>query len=120
MSVMFEILDRLENHDGDAAAELVAKAWSTLQDAPAMKAVPAAAKLKPPARKAAKRVPKPSLLDIRFEPPAAPRKRTRQSAKPVKEHAIPGAAYDFASLWAMARLCNTEDRKSARPFSPTT
>jgi hypothetical protein len=119
MSVMFEILDRVENHDGDAAAELVAKAWSTLQDPPAMEPAPPPVKAKAPARKAAKRAPKPALLDIRFEPAAAPRKRTRPSAKPAKGETA-GPACDFASLWAMARLCATEDRKTARPFSQAT
>jgi hypothetical protein len=140
MSVMFEILERLERKGEEAANESVSKAWSTIQDATSTESVCLPSKPEPLVTKAAaavscdlnnlSRIPfsgQPgSLLDIRFDPetpkvPGRTRKPPRSSSKSVNQAAespAPGTSRDtsqepsgdFPSLWAMARLCNKRSR----------
>jgi len=105
MSVMFEILDRLEKKDGDGAATFAARAWSSVSNSPVSSSslrddepgsVP-----NDLSRLSQRAFP---LLDIRFGAATRPVLGPRQPT-------------DFPSLWAMARLCQTQSpdaRKTAR------
>ena len=114
MSVMFEILERLESKGGNAAVESVAQAFPTIHDRPPKpertpesmisKAASVSGDLNNLLQLAFKRLSSSSLLDIRFD---------GQRGKPGRS-AGGDKMTDFASLWAMARLGNAQSLDSER------
>ena len=109
MSVMFEILERLERKDAAAGSESGSNASSIImQDALIFETAFPTAKSKTPAKKTAASASRDlsnlsklpfktpgSLIDIRFDAEAP--SGTSKAASRER---------DFPSIWAMARLCN--------------